>query len=455
MSQRAAIQVPATAASTAAFPQRALAAFESAPVTAGFFAADFSALPVHGRAPLSIQPKLAIGRQDDVFEAEADRVADHVMGAAPKKPHCSSCGDPKKPQLAKKETDDEPEYETPAVQTEHHGAAPAASAQRKSAGDAAAHDDTFAPSLVHQVLGGGGRPLDSGVRSFMEPRFGRDFSHVRVHTGDDAARSATAIEAHAYTAGRDIVFAAGQYDGASNAGRRLIAHELAHVVQQGSGAPTRIRRAINTSVTGGVKPSRTLQPCDWGETWPESVVEWVFAVKDGSNWKADPTALHGNSSQQTRLVANHQEVTGPSGNTTKDNYCNQVTELRQLGNCRTGKWYILSAVVAHENVHLSRFAPALKIAALDIQADFNAVTVPDAQGKTATSALTELKALPAYATAKSQMQPHWLSSIGLLTRNDHNGPTSVAEHRVVDPMWQKICGHAKQVQWPECLACPP
>lgn len=437
----------------AAFPRRTFAAFNrSAPIPAGLITADFSALPVR---ELSIQPKLAIGRQDDASETEADRVADQVMAAMPKKkPCCSSCSGQKTPQLAKKETDEEPEYEIPAVQTDHHGTAANSSVQKKSAGDAASHDDAFAPALVHDVLGGGGRPLDPGIRGFMEPRFGRDFSHVRVHTGAEAARSAAAIQAHAYTAGRDIVFAAGQYDGTSNTGRRLIAHELAHVVQQSAGAPTRIRRAINTSVTGGVKPSRTLQPCDWGETWPESVVEWVYAVKDGNNWKADPTALHGNSSQQTRLVANHQEVTGPGGNTTRDNYCDQVGELRRLGNCRTGKWYMLSAVVAHENVHLSRFAPALKIAALDIQADFNAVTVPDAKGKTATSALTELKALPAYAAAKSQMQPHWLTSIGLLTRNDHNGPTSVAEHGVVDPMWQKICAHAKQVGWPECMSCP-
>jgi hypothetical protein len=70
----------------------------------------------------------------------------------------------------------------------------------------------------------------------MEPRFGHDFSRVRVHTDARAAESAEAVHATAYTVGRDVVFGAGQYAPQSEAGRRLLAHELAHVVQQDSGA---------------------------------------------------------------------------------------------------------------------------------------------------------------------------------------------------------------------------
>ncbi len=86
--------------------------------------------------------------------------------------------------------------------------------------------------MVHEVLNSAGRPLDSATRGFMESRFGRDFSQVQVHDDARAARSAAAVNALAYTVGQDIVFAQGQYTPASAVGRELLAHELAHTVQQ-------------------------------------------------------------------------------------------------------------------------------------------------------------------------------------------------------------------------------
>ncbi len=90
---------------------------------------------------------------------------------------------------------------------------------------------------VDTVLAGYGRPLDPGARAFMESRFSRDFSQVRVHTDASAEASARALHADAYTVGHDIVFGAGRYAPQTPSGRRLIAHELTHVVQQ-SGAET-------------------------------------------------------------------------------------------------------------------------------------------------------------------------------------------------------------------------
>jgi Domain of unknown function (DUF4157) len=90
------------------------------------------------------------------------------------------------------------------------------------------------PSIVHDVARSPGRPLEAATRAFMEPRFEHDFSHVRVHTGPPAAESAKRINALAYTMGRDIVFGAGQYKPETGQGRELVAHELAHVVQQGA-----------------------------------------------------------------------------------------------------------------------------------------------------------------------------------------------------------------------------
>jgi hypothetical protein len=89
------------------------------------------------------------------------------------------------------------------------------------------------PPIVREVLSSPGQPLDKEARDFFEPRFRHDFSQVRVHTDSKAAESVQALNALAYTVGRDVVFGAGQYAPETIAGRRLMAHELTHVVQQG------------------------------------------------------------------------------------------------------------------------------------------------------------------------------------------------------------------------------
>jgi hypothetical protein len=100
--------------------------------------------------------------------------------------------------------------------------------QRKATSEA----PSAVPPIVHGVLRSSGEPLDSETRAFFEPRFGHDFSHVRVHANETAAASARAVSANAYTVGRDVVFDAGKYHPQDQTGRELIAHELAHVVQQ-------------------------------------------------------------------------------------------------------------------------------------------------------------------------------------------------------------------------------
>src|SRR5215211_6884774 len=88
------------------------------------------------------------------------------------------------------------------------------------------------PPIVHKVLRTPGQPLDRGTRAFMEPRFGHDFSRVRVHADARAAQSAKDINALAYTVGDHIAFGARQYASRTEVGKRLLAHELAHVIQQ-------------------------------------------------------------------------------------------------------------------------------------------------------------------------------------------------------------------------------
>ncbi|SRR5258706_509077 len=130
----------------------------------------------------------------------------------------------------------------------------------------AAHgvESSEAPSIVHEVLHSTGQPLDASTRAFMEPRFGHDFSRVRLHTDAPAAESARRVNALAYTVGRDIVFGAQQPALNSSAGRELLAHELAHVVQQ-------------QHVAAGTLPTFISQPSDAGEVNAEQLSRAVLA----------------------------------------------------------------------------------------------------------------------------------------------------------------------------------
>jgi hypothetical protein len=126
-----------------------------------------------------------------------------------------------------------------------------------------------APPIVGDVLRTPGQPLDAQTRPFMEARFGHDFSNVRIHANEKAEQSARAVNALAYTVGQDIVFGAGSYQPSTNAGRKLIAHELTHVMQQkgqtqvadsnlaiGSGTSSWEREAeqISSTITHGNEP---------------------------------------------------------------------------------------------------------------------------------------------------------------------------------------------------------
>jgi peptidoglycan hydrolase-like protein with peptidoglycan-binding domain len=91
---------------------------------------------------------------------------------------------------------------------------------------------------------GKGKPLSESERAFFEPRFGSDFSKVRIHTGDEASVAARSVNALAYTMGSDVVFGNGQYRPGTEGGRRLLAHELAHTFQQTGAGPPEIWRKI-------------------------------------------------------------------------------------------------------------------------------------------------------------------------------------------------------------------
>jgi hypothetical protein len=153
----------------------------------------------------TLQTKLGVSEPGDALEREADDTADRVMRMA----------DAAAP---------------PAPLAHHHGEAP-----------------QTAPESVHQTLRGDGEALDAPTRAFMEPRLGHDLGGVRVHRGAQASQSARDVQALAYTVGSDIVFGNDRYQPHSDDGRRLLAHELAHVVQQAGGVARQIARAPTTT----------------------------------------------------------------------------------------------------------------------------------------------------------------------------------------------------------------
>jgi hypothetical protein len=170
------------------------------------------------RAPLAsfsfrgvpVQAKARLGACGDAWETEADALAAAVLRMpAPV---------PEKPKPA--------------------GSAPAV--QRKAMPAREPLEDR-ALSASLEALRGGGEPLSHAVRSFFEPRFGFDFSRVRIHTDARAASAADALGARAFTAGEHIAFAGGEFQPDAAAGRTLLAHELAHTIQQGVARPLGMR----------------------------------------------------------------------------------------------------------------------------------------------------------------------------------------------------------------------
>jgi uncharacterized protein DUF4157 len=178
------------------------------------FGHDFSQIPVHGVQRMCacgggcphcqqenfLQTKLQIGQPGDALEREADRAAERVL---------------RMPQAELAE-------DRAAFGDNGFGRVPHVSPT-----------NITAPPLVDQALRSPGEALDPKTRRFMEAGFGYDFSGVRVHSGAAAEESARELNALAYTVGRDIVLGGGRLESGTIEGRRLMAHELAHVVQQG------------------------------------------------------------------------------------------------------------------------------------------------------------------------------------------------------------------------------
>jgi hypothetical protein len=245
-------------------------------------------------APLRLQAKLAIGAVNDPLEHEADRVAEQVM-RTPNPDHSIA---PASPRVSRKCAECEEEDAAKTLRTKPIG----------TAGPAIG----VAPPIVHDVLQSRGQPLDTAARASLEPRFGHDFSQIRIHTDAKAQESARAVAAHAYTVGSHIVFGAGRYAPGTDSGRRLLAHELTHVVQQGEFRET------------GRSAAGVVQRDDDGSNTVNPDQEYQTAVQSG-DWPAAAEWLNG---------FNREDIQARLAGLTQD----QITSLHQgaLDNPRVG-----------------------------------------------------------------------------------------------------------------------
>lgn len=208
----------------------------------------------------------------------------------------------------------------------------------------------------------------------------------------------------------------------------------------------------NVIVEPGAAPihAPALDTDTYGYTDTETVNIDISAVKSGNSWQAVVNGLTGNYSLRTRLLPGQQEV-DPGSNTSAATFCAQATELKNLGNpAATAAWYMESAVLAHERVHATRLRPALLAVAPTIEAQVEAITIPDFLAADATSAAALLRLHPAFLLAMANARTVWDAQYVTLINGDHGGPTDAAEHQIVDPVVNRIRQMAKANSWGPC-----
>lgn len=206
-----------------------------------------------------------------------------------------------------------------------------------------------------------------------------------------------------------------------------------------------------------INPSINIitKPTYWGLTLAENINVDITACSDGTNWHAIVLSITGNYSSQVRLLPNVKEVLGPGGNTLQSNFCDQVSDLIKLSQSATN-WYMISAIQAHEDVHVKMLQPALESAVVGIEPLFETLTIID-NGQTLQQAVSQIKSSPEFQIDISKAQDYWRISIDILDPMIEvlSAPQYTAERNIAYPMVLNICNFAKAQMWGLCAACPP
>lgn len=292
-----------------------------------------------------VQTKLAINQPGDQHEQEADRVAEKVMRMS----------DPVLQRKCPKKNEDNEEVLQPKGLT----------------GKAQLTQRQDVPPIVHDVLHSPGKSLDAITLAFMEQRLGYDFSKVRVHTDAKAAKSARAVNSLAYTVGHDIIFGTEQYAPSTNFGKKLLVHELTHVVQQSAGAKGiqarldishpddpaeyEAERISKAAMQGEILPTSLSQKIQVARDTPDAGSDTLGAASDNNRIsKAKCVVRLGGCSNSTGGKPSAEEITGYNSECRKETgYRGSITPSDEECGISPIQWPTIppvpSEVVVHEH----------------------------------------------------------------------------------------------------------
>ena len=441
---------------------------------------DFSQIPIHSSAPVGIQPKLTVSTPGDMYEQEADRVAGMVMqapdhrtprvalDASVTEPMPSILGGQEKSAGGKGiEDEDEPLKKLAVAEKCVCGEGNKRIEQEavvQRSGGLSAGGPKLQPDIATriQAMRGDGRPLTSAELRFMEPRFGADFSAIRIHINQEADTYSRALEARAFTLGSDIFFRGGEYAPGNAEGHRLLAHELTHTIQQGAASRLKGQHLDACSTAARVlqrQPAAPVPaaaaaptgratvnflpvimdqvPVGWGVTVEDDAVIDITAFASGATWKCVITTADQQARQGVRLLPGIVEVTPAlvAGEVSCPTLQTMITSLDTVANQGVNSgFYMLSAVQAHENLHITQYRADLAPHYTTLKTAVGALTVPLVGNADAAAAKAAIKALPAFMVAMATFHAGDVAANNKTAAHTLAASFNTVEHGVVDPM---------------------
>ncbi len=272
---------------------------------------------------LPVQRKLSIGSPDDPLEHEADAIADRVMRMPESsfiQRKCAECEEEEKLQRKPLASS-----VTPFIQ---------------------AKESVTASDSVSQKINstrGGGSSMDSGTKSFMESRFGTDFSDVKIHTGSYSSQMSKELNAQAFTTGSDIYFNSGKYDTSSNAGKHLLAHELTHTLQQGNNSL--LQNKLIQLVPFAPWPGQTGSDVAGTYSATDGIIRERVQRTGDPNFAAPmPSLLEfdpANRTLRSTMQINFIQETNADNALTTEQFDSLKARILQVGNERLNGWIVI------------------------------------------------------------------------------------------------------------------